>query len=87
LTEKKLAVKVDFEERAWASTGEGKRGYLPPLTGKNSMFFFTFLKENSMFLGIFGANSMFLTPFGKFCPPLKKSMWTPMGTSSMSIEN
>jgi len=54
----------------------------PPLPGwlAKIVFFFTFLEENSMFLGVFEANSMFL-PSGiprKFCPPLKKSLRTHM---------
>jgi len=28
--------------------------------------------QNSIFLGVFGANSMFLLPPGNFCPPWKK---------------
>jgi len=52
---------------AWASAGECKRGHLTPgpLAG-----------QNSMFLGVYEANSMFLPPGpglpGKFCPPLEK---------------
>jgi len=37
----------------------------PPLAGQNSMFLKYFLKENSMFLDIFKANSMFLPSPGK----------------------
>jgi len=37
-----------------------------------SIFFLTFLNENSMFLGIFKANSMFLPPLENFALPWKK---------------
>ena len=40
--------------------------------------FSTFFGENSIFLSVFSANSMFLPPPGKFCPPLEKSLRTPM---------
>jgi len=58
--------------------GRARGGRWPSLVGQNSMFL-TFLVENSMFLGVFQANSMFPPP-GKFCPPLEKSLRTPMIT-------
>jgi len=56
---------------------EGKRGLLHPLAGQNSMFF-DFLVENSMFYGVFKQIICFCPPPGKFCPPLEKSLRTPM---------
>jgi hypothetical protein len=62
---------------------EGLEGALapPPLAGQNKKACFSnFLKENSMFLGIFRQILCFChTPPGKFCPPLKKSLRTPIG--------
>ena len=57
--------------------GRARGGTCPPLACQNSMFF-AFFEENSIFLGVFQANSMFLPPPEKFCPPLEKSLRTPM---------
>jgi len=46
----------------------GQEGALDPPWPAKIVCFFTFLEENSMFL----------PPPGKFCPPLEKSLRTPM---------
>ncbi len=40
----------------------GQEGALAPMADQNSMFFEFFFEENSIFLGVLGANSI-------FCPP------------------
>ncbi len=63
--------------------GQEGGGPLPPWPAK-IVSFLTFLGENSMFLGAFRQIVCFCThtprPPGKFCPPLEKSLRTPMGT-------
>ena len=48
----------------------GQEGHLPPLAGQNIMFF-GFFNDSGMFLGIF-------SQIDCFCPPLEKSLRTPM---------
>jgi hypothetical protein len=60
---------------------------LPPLADKNSMFF-DFFERKWAVLGILKANSMFLPlpPPGKFCPPLEKSLRTPMHEPTIKLK-
>jgi len=49
----------------------------PPLPTK-IVGFFDFFEENSIFLGVFGSNSMPLPPLPeKVCRPLEKIIWVP----------
>jgi hypothetical protein len=77
-TSEKFATNVSTEEslslHSWASTGAGKRGLLPsPPWSAKIVCFQSFLQENTMFLSIF-------RQIVCFCPPLEKSLRTPMDT-------
>ncbi len=58
----------------WASAGECKRGHCPnPTRPIKIVCYLHFFEENSIFLGVFWANSMFLHPLENFALPGKKS--------------
>jgi hypothetical protein len=66
----------------------GQGGLLPlpgrPMPAKNSMFL-DFFGKNSIFFVALQAKSRFLALLENFCPPLEKSLRTPMRKSCVSV--
>jgi hypothetical protein len=57
---------------------KGRQGGLLPHFARQNSMFFHFIREKFYLLGCLQQKNMFLTPPGKFCPPLQKSLRTPM---------